>query len=77
MYQVTYTGFARFSNVEFARAGQEGWYDNFDPRYALAYLNTGDSVDAGGAPGGLVGSRLRWLTLPLHQGSICWSSVEM
>ena len=30
-------------------AGQEGWYDNFDPRYALAFLDTGDSVDANGA----------------------------
>jgi len=46
---VEYVGFARFSNVEFAVAGQDGWYDNFDPRYALAYLDTGDSVDSEGA----------------------------
>ena len=46
---ITYTGFARFSNVEFAVSGQEGWYDNFDPRYALAFLDTGDSEDANGA----------------------------
>ena len=45
-----YTGSARFSNVEFAVAGQEGWFDNYDPRYALAYLDTGDSVDSDGAP---------------------------
>eukprot|EP00090_Calanus_glacialis_P017096 TRINITY_DN2671_c0_g1_i4.p1 TRINITY_DN2671_c0_g1~~TRINITY_DN2671_c0_g1_i4.p1 ORF type:complete len:4502 (+),score=1148.36 TRINITY_DN2671_c0_g1_i4:1085-13507(+) len=46
---VEYVGFARFSNVEFAVAGQDGWYDNFDPRYALAFMDTGDSVDADGA----------------------------
>jgi len=45
-----YVGFARFSNVEWAVAGQDGWYDNFDPRYSLAYLDTGDSVDSNGAP---------------------------
>ena len=45
---IIYTGYARFSNVEFAIAGQEGWFDNYDPRYALAYLDTGDSVDANG-----------------------------
>ena len=44
-----YTGSARFSNVEFSVAGQDGWYDNYDPRYALAYLDTGDSVDSNGA----------------------------
>jgi len=47
---VTYTGSARFSNVEFAVAGQEGWMDNFDPRYALAFLDIGLSEDANGAP---------------------------
>merc|ERR1719513_186338 len=47
---VEYVGFARFSNVEFAVAGQDGWYDNFDPRYALAFLDTGDSIDSNGAP---------------------------
>ena len=46
---IVYTGSARFSNVEFAVAGQEGWFDNYDPRYALAYLDTGDSVDSDGA----------------------------
>ena len=47
---VEYVGFARFANVEFAVAGQDGWYDNFDPRYALAFMDTGDSVDSDGAP---------------------------
>merc|ERR1719369_964665 len=47
---ITYTGAARFANVEFAVSGQEGWFDNFDPRYALAFLDTGDSVEANGAP---------------------------
>ena len=47
---IVYTGAARFSNVEFAMAGQEGWHDNYDPRYALAYLDTGDSIDSNGTP---------------------------
>ena len=33
-------GFARISNVEFVRAGQEGWSDNYDPRYSLAFINS-------------------------------------
>ena len=33
-------GYARFSNVEFLRVGQEGWSDNFDPRYSLAFVNS-------------------------------------
>ena len=44
-----YIGFARFSNVEFSVAGQDGWYDPWDPRFSLAYLDTGDSVDSAGA----------------------------
>ena len=47
---ITYTGAARFSNVEFAVAGQEGWYDNYDPRFALAFLDIGDSEDTNGVP---------------------------
>ena len=39
------TGYARIRNVEFAQMGQEGWTDFFDPRYALAYLDTGDVSD--------------------------------
>ena len=50
---ITYTGYGRFENIEFVRAGQEGWYDNFDPRYAIAFLNTGDSESAGGKAGAL------------------------
>jgi hypothetical protein len=41
----TYKGYAKISNVEFVRAGQEGWTDAFDPRYALAFVNHEDSVD--------------------------------
>merc|ERR1711892_827897 len=48
---ITYTGYARFANVEFSVAGQKGWYDNFDPRYAIAYLDTGDNINAGGKAG--------------------------
>ena len=44
-------GYGRFSNVEFVRAGQEGWSDNFDPRYSLAFMHAGDHEDAGGTPG--------------------------
>jgi len=47
---ITYTGYGRFANVEFAVAGQEGWYDQWDPRYAIAFLDTGDHVNAGGKP---------------------------
>nr|XP_039260770.1 fibrocystin-L-like [Styela clava] len=37
-------GYARVQNVEFYHTGQEGFIDNYDPRYSLAFLNTG-SVD--------------------------------
>jgi hypothetical protein len=40
-----YRGYAKISNVEFVRGGQEGWTDAFDPRYALAFLDHEDSVD--------------------------------
>jgi len=43
-------GYGRFSNVEFVRGGQEGWSDNYDPRYTLAFMNSGDHEDAAGAP---------------------------
>jgi len=42
---VEYRGYAKISNVEFVRAGQEGWTDAIDPRYSLAFLDHGDSVD--------------------------------
>ena len=45
---VTYTGFTRSSSVEFYNAGQEGWYDNFDPRYFMAFLDAGDSTYGNG-----------------------------
>jgi len=44
---ITYTGYGRFENVEFATAGQDGWYDYFDPRYAVAFLDTGDTIESG------------------------------
>ncbi|XP_074660960.1 fibrocystin-L-like [Tubulanus polymorphus] len=40
-----YTGYARISNVEFYRTGQEGWYEHYDPRYSLAFLDTGDVTE--------------------------------
>ena len=33
-------GYARLSNVEFVRVGQEGWSDNFDPRYSLVFMDS-------------------------------------
>ncbi|KAI8520669.1 hypothetical protein Bbelb_004230 [Branchiostoma belcheri] len=38
----TYTGYARISNVEFVRSGQEGWTDSYDPRYSVAFMDLGD-----------------------------------
>jgi len=40
-----YRGYAKISNVEFVRGGQEGWTDSFDPRYTLAFLEHEDSID--------------------------------
>ena len=35
------TGYARLSNVEFERTGQEGWTDFYDPRYSISFLDAG------------------------------------
>uniref|UniRef100_H2YFZ9 G8 domain-containing protein n=1 Tax=Ciona savignyi TaxID=51511 RepID=H2YFZ9_CIOSA len=35
------SGWARLSNVELLRAGQEGWTESYDPRFAIAYVRTG------------------------------------
>ncbi|XP_076825618.1 fibrocystin-L-like isoform X2 [Clavelina lepadiformis] len=43
---VNLKGFARFSNVEFHRTGQEGWTDTWDPRFSLAWVGTGASTTA-------------------------------
>ena len=43
-----YLGYGRFANVEFDVAGQDGWYDPWDPRFSLAFLDVGDSTDSGG-----------------------------
>jgi hypothetical protein len=42
---MTYVGYARLSNVEFYHTGQEGFTDEFDPRYSLAFLATGTVSD--------------------------------
>ncbi|XP_048777455.2 fibrocystin-L-like isoform X3 [Ostrea edulis] len=34
-----YTGFARLSNVEFFRGGQEGYTATYDPRHALSFVD--------------------------------------
>ncbi|CAK8682970.1 unnamed protein product [Clavelina lepadiformis] len=39
-------GYARFSNVEFHRTGQEGWTNRWDPRFSLAWVGTGASTNA-------------------------------
>ena len=44
-------GYGRFSNVEFLRAGQEGWSDNYDPRYSIAFVGAGDHVVGTGEAG--------------------------
>ena len=42
---VDYRGYAKISNVEFFRAGQEGWTDRFDARYSLAFIDHGESYN--------------------------------
>ena len=44
-------GYGRFSNVEFVRAGQEGWSDNYDPRFSIAFVEAGDHVYGTGEAG--------------------------
>lgn len=39
---IAYYGYARLFNVEFAFTGQEGWVEAFDPRFSLAFVDTGD-----------------------------------
>ncbi|XP_013413864.1 fibrocystin-L-like [Lingula anatina] len=34
-----YRGFARFTNVEFIHTGQEGYNEDYDPRFSLAYMS--------------------------------------
>ncbi|XP_068431576.1 PKHD1 like 1, tandem duplicate 1 [Clinocottus analis] len=38
---VDYKGKAQIRNVEFFHSGQEGWTDDTDPRYSVAFLNLG------------------------------------
>ncbi|XP_045915057.1 PKHD1 like 1, tandem duplicate 1 [Micropterus dolomieu] len=38
---INYKGKAQIRNVEFFHSGQEGWTDNTDPRYSVAFLNLG------------------------------------
>ena len=40
-----FTGLAKLSGVEFKGCGQEGFVESIDPRYSLAFLNTGEVVD--------------------------------
>ncbi|XP_037651430.1 PKHD1 like 1, tandem duplicate 1 [Sebastes umbrosus] len=39
---VDYKGKAQIRNVEFFQSGQEGWTDDTDPRYSVAFLNLGE-----------------------------------
>ncbi|KAK3107766.1 hypothetical protein FSP39_021797 [Pinctada imbricata] len=34
-------GYARISNVEFYHTGQEGWVESYDPRYSIAFVDSG------------------------------------
>ncbi|XP_038580507.1 PKHD1 like 1, tandem duplicate 1 [Micropterus salmoides] len=38
---INYKGKAQIRNVEFFHSGQEGWTDDTDPRYSVAFLNLG------------------------------------
>ncbi|MCJ8746157.1 hypothetical protein PDJAM_G00138700 [Pangasius djambal] len=38
---IDYRGQAQIRDVEFYHTGQEGWTDNTDPRYSVAFLNLG------------------------------------
>ncbi|CAH1803038.1 unnamed protein product, partial [Owenia fusiformis] len=40
-----FTGYARLSNVEFYHTGQEGYVEDYDPRYSLAFLSTGANTE--------------------------------
>ncbi|XP_012578380.1 PREDICTED: fibrocystin-L [Condylura cristata] len=44
---MTFKGNARISNVEFYHSGQEGFRDGTDPRYAVTFLNLGQSQEHG------------------------------
>ncbi|KAK3107032.1 hypothetical protein FSP39_005622 [Pinctada imbricata] len=37
----TYIGYARISNTEFYRTGQEGWVESYDPRFSVAWSDLG------------------------------------
>ncbi|XP_056273684.1 fibrocystin-L-like [Pseudoliparis swirei] len=39
---IDYKGKAQVRNVEFFHSGQEGWTDDDDPRYSVAFLNLGE-----------------------------------
>ena len=39
---VIYTGEATLENVEFVNCGQRGFTENYDPRFSLSFLDTGD-----------------------------------
>ena len=43
--KIEYRGYAKIANVEFLRAGQEGWTDRFDARYSLAFIDHEDSYN--------------------------------
>ncbi|XP_060603397.1 fibrocystin-L-like isoform X3 [Ruditapes philippinarum] len=41
----THTGYARLSNVEFYHTGQEGYTDEYDPRFSVAFVAVGTVSD--------------------------------
>jgi hypothetical protein len=42
----TPSGWARISNIEFYQGGQLGYNEAYDPRFALAWVETGDVTEA-------------------------------
>ena len=39
-----YTGNAKLKNVEFVNCGQRGYVEDYDPRFALAFMDVGDTT---------------------------------
>ncbi|XP_061122944.1 PKHD1 like 1, tandem duplicate 1 [Syngnathus typhle] len=43
---IDFRGTAQLLNVEFFQSGQEGWTDEYDPRYSVAFLDLGQANDS-------------------------------
>ncbi|XP_054620387.1 fibrocystin-L-like isoform X2 [Dunckerocampus dactyliophorus] len=43
---ISYKGKAQIRNVEFYHSGQEGWNEEYDPRYSVSFLNLGQGNES-------------------------------